>query len=339
MSASSTPTDRPRTAIAAARLTVTLDFPTPPLPDATAYTRVSEFGWAKGMTGSRASPRNCLRSSVRCSSFITSRLTPHGTSAGDVSDRLADALADLGLLRATGGGGQVNRYVHATAALDVNTLTIPSSVIGAPQFGVDHLAQGGTNSHPVQVEWGGKRHGDGTSPPSVGGSGFRAAGASRRPPTVCQAGGTDGGWFGTAGPPRDTRWPAGFFGGPMRRSAPRRRGWTVVRPEPASRWTSRRSAGSWRPGGSTGGAPAGMPAPAGPAVHRRGRWRLPYWRGGHGLGRLRVRPSWEGTRPRPGLCEPMQMSVQPGASVSGAGPLASSGRRHPREQRGWVLTS
>ena len=31
-----TPTDRPRAAIAAARLTVTLDFPTPPLPDATA---------------------------------------------------------------------------------------------------------------------------------------------------------------------------------------------------------------------------------------------------------------------------------------------------------------
>ena len=75
MSASSTPTDSPRVAIAAAKLTVTLDFPTPPLPDATAYTRVSELGWANGMTGSRESPRNCLRNSVRCSSFITSRLT------------------------------------------------------------------------------------------------------------------------------------------------------------------------------------------------------------------------------------------------------------------------
>ena len=53
MSASSTPTDSPRAAIAAARLTVTLDLPTPPLPDATAYTRVSEPGWANGMTGSR----------------------------------------------------------------------------------------------------------------------------------------------------------------------------------------------------------------------------------------------------------------------------------------------
>ena len=35
MSASITPTDRPRAAIATARLTVTLDLPTPPLPDAT----------------------------------------------------------------------------------------------------------------------------------------------------------------------------------------------------------------------------------------------------------------------------------------------------------------
>ena len=53
---------------------MTLDLPTPPLPDATAYTRVSEPGWANGMTGSRASPRSSLRSSVG-SSFITSRVT------------------------------------------------------------------------------------------------------------------------------------------------------------------------------------------------------------------------------------------------------------------------
>ena len=91
MSASSTPTDRPRAAIAAARLTVTVDFPTPPLPEATAYTRVSELGWANGMTGSRASPRNCLRSSVRCSSLITSSVTltapVPGTSATALATR------------------------------------------------------------------------------------------------------------------------------------------------------------------------------------------------------------------------------------------------------------
>src|ERR1700761_366470 len=108
--------------MAAARLTVTLDFPTPPLPDATAYTRVSELGWANGMTGSGASPRNCLRSSVRCSSFITSRLTRPG--AGNVGDRLGDALTDFGLLRAR-AGGQVNLDMHAAVGLDVNGLDHP----------------------------------------------------------------------------------------------------------------------------------------------------------------------------------------------------------------------
>src|SRR5213595_3622627 len=54
MSASTTPTFRPRAARAAARLTVTLDLPTPPLPLATAYTRVLASGWANGITGSAA---------------------------------------------------------------------------------------------------------------------------------------------------------------------------------------------------------------------------------------------------------------------------------------------
>jgi len=38
------PTDNPRAAIAAARFTVTLDLPTPPFPEATAYTRASDPG-------------------------------------------------------------------------------------------------------------------------------------------------------------------------------------------------------------------------------------------------------------------------------------------------------
>lgn len=52
MSASTTPTLRPSAAIAAARFTVTEDLPTPPLPEATAYTRVSEPGLAKGTSRS-----------------------------------------------------------------------------------------------------------------------------------------------------------------------------------------------------------------------------------------------------------------------------------------------
>src|ERR687884_762523 len=76
MSESSTPTARPCAASAAARLTVTDDLPTPPLPDATAYTRVSEPGWANGITGSGASvPRTVRRSSARCSSLMTSSPT------------------------------------------------------------------------------------------------------------------------------------------------------------------------------------------------------------------------------------------------------------------------
>ena len=50
MSASTTPTDSPRAAIATARFTVTDDLPTPPLPEATQYTRVSEPGWANGIS-------------------------------------------------------------------------------------------------------------------------------------------------------------------------------------------------------------------------------------------------------------------------------------------------
>ncbi len=134
MSASSTPTDNPRAAIAAARLTVTLDLPTPPLPDATAYTRVSEPGWANGMTGSRESPRNCLRSSVRCSSFITSRVTltapVPGTSATAWLTR-----SEISLFL---GQAAVVRYT-STCTLPsgsmVTFFTMPSSVIGRRNSG------------------------------------------------------------------------------------------------------------------------------------------------------------------------------------------------------------
>src|SRR3954447_14573857 len=75
MSASTTPTDRPRAASAAARFTVTDDLPTPPLPDATQYTRVSEPGWANGITASGVPPRRFLRMSARCSALMTSSST------------------------------------------------------------------------------------------------------------------------------------------------------------------------------------------------------------------------------------------------------------------------
>src|ERR1700730_17879517 len=134
MSASSTPTLSPREAIAAARLTVTLDLPTPPLPDATAYTRVSDPGWANGMTGSRASPRSILRSSVRCSSFITSRLT----LTAPVPGTSATALVTRSEISVFFGHAEVVRYTSTwTPALSsqVTLLTMPSSVIGLRSSG------------------------------------------------------------------------------------------------------------------------------------------------------------------------------------------------------------
>src|SRR6266550_2091153 len=82
MSASTTPTDRPRRARSTATLTVTDDFPTPPLPDATAYTRVRDPGLANGISAAGASPRSFWRSSVRCASVITPRLTTAPVTPG-----------------------------------------------------------------------------------------------------------------------------------------------------------------------------------------------------------------------------------------------------------------
>ena len=134
MSASRTPTDNPRAAIAAARFTVTLDLPTPPLPDATAYTRVSEPGWANGITGSRASPRSCLRSSVRCSSFMTSRVT----LTAPVPGTSATAWRTRSEISVFFGQAAVVRYTSTCTPASASTLTLltmPSSVIGRRSSG------------------------------------------------------------------------------------------------------------------------------------------------------------------------------------------------------------
>ena len=60
MSASTMPTLRPCLAIASARLTVTDDLPTPPLPLAIAKTLVSEPGWANGISRWAWPPRSVL---------------------------------------------------------------------------------------------------------------------------------------------------------------------------------------------------------------------------------------------------------------------------------------
>ena len=82
MSASTTPTDRPSAAIAAARFTVTLDLPTPPLPEATAYTRVSEPGWANGITGSAVPPRSLVAQLGALLVVHHAELDPHRRDPG-----------------------------------------------------------------------------------------------------------------------------------------------------------------------------------------------------------------------------------------------------------------
>src|ERR1700731_1249451 len=108
MSASRSPTDRPRAAIEAARLTVTLDLPTPPLPEATAYTRVSDPGCANGISGPRHRP--------------------------------ADKVGDLRLLRA-GGGGQVDLDMHAVVGFDCHRFHHAQLCDRPTQLRVDHLGQ------------------------------------------------------------------------------------------------------------------------------------------------------------------------------------------------------
>ena len=88
------PTERPRAASATARLTVSDDLPTPPLPDATAYTRVSEPGFANGISfAGWPGPRSCSCSPRRCSALITSRstrtpVTPSSGATAAVTSRV-----------------------------------------------------------------------------------------------------------------------------------------------------------------------------------------------------------------------------------------------------------
>src|SRR3954453_1897353 len=130
MSASTTPTERPRVARATARFTVTLDLPTPPLPEATAYTRVSEPGWENGITGSAASvPRTVRRSSARCSSLITSSTTCTEVTPGTAETAWVTRLVMVSRI----GQPETVRYTSTRtvpSAPTCTSLTMPSSGSG-----------------------------------------------------------------------------------------------------------------------------------------------------------------------------------------------------------------
>src|ERR1700683_3006239 len=129
MSASSRPTFCPAAAMAAARLTVTDDLPTPPLPLATAYTRVSEDGWENGICGSGRPPRSWVCRLRRCSSLITSSSTlteetPATLPTAAVTSRV--------IVSRSGQPATVSHTCTRTApsAAIAMSLTMPSSVIG-----------------------------------------------------------------------------------------------------------------------------------------------------------------------------------------------------------------
>src|ERR1700759_3219794 len=129
MSASTTPTFWPEAASAAARFTVTDDLPTPPLPLATAYTRVSEVGWANGISGSARPPRSLVCSARRCSSLITSSWTRTVETPGS----LPTAVVTSRVMVSRSGHPATVRYTSTSTAPSapmLTFLTMPRSVMG-----------------------------------------------------------------------------------------------------------------------------------------------------------------------------------------------------------------
>ncbi len=116
-------------ASAAARFTVTDDLPTPPLPLATAYTRVSEDGWANGICGSGRPPRSCVCRARRCSSLITSSSTRTEQTPGSLPTA---AVTSRVILSRSGQPATVSHTSTSTAPSAATSmfLTMPSSVIG-----------------------------------------------------------------------------------------------------------------------------------------------------------------------------------------------------------------
>ena len=130
MSASTTPTFWPEAASAAARFTVTDDLPTPPLPLATAYTRVSEVGWANGISGSGRPPRSWVCSAAPLLVAHHVELDADRGHAGQLADRRGDVPGD-GVPQRAARDGQVDLDDAPSRRRRRSTfLTMPSSVIG-----------------------------------------------------------------------------------------------------------------------------------------------------------------------------------------------------------------
>ena len=101
MSASRIPTRRPDAANAAARLAVSDDLPTPPLPDATAITRVVGSSWI-ALSASGRPPRSFVVSAARSVGAHHVELELHRGDALDRTDLARDLLLERVAQRAAG---------------------------------------------------------------------------------------------------------------------------------------------------------------------------------------------------------------------------------------------
>src|SRR5690349_12560573 len=151
MSASRTPTFCPMDASAAARFTVTEDLPTPPLPLATANTRVSDDGSANGITFSGRPPRSRACSSLRCSSLMTSSRTVTPVTPGT-----ADTAAVTSLVMVSRSGQPATVRYTSTPTLPSGAtstpFTMPSSVMGRRISGSFTLASAAVTCSTVGGE-------------------------------------------------------------------------------------------------------------------------------------------------------------------------------------------
>ena len=123
-SASNIPTRRPFIADATARFAVNDDFPTPPLPDATPMTRVSESACANEIKLSRPLRRSFLILDL-CSSSMTPKVIFTVSIPSMAPTALSISLVNLSRM---GQPEIVNRISSsAVAALTATDFTIPSS--------------------------------------------------------------------------------------------------------------------------------------------------------------------------------------------------------------------
>ena len=111
-------------------LTVTVDFPTPPLPDATASTRVVAGNWTPRTS---APPRSCVVSAARSSGDITSNSSDTEPTSGNDATCCCTWSSKL---ERSGQPATVSAIVTVTALPSIRTSrTMPSSVTGLRSSG------------------------------------------------------------------------------------------------------------------------------------------------------------------------------------------------------------